>query len=401
MGLLDRFKLNRRSGAAVEEITNQFSLIPSYAPSFTTFGGGLYEMAETRSAIESFAQHVSQLSPEFQGTAYAALGKRMKTRVNYSMSTSTFLKRVATILSVNTSVIIIPILDSDQLTIKGYYPIAPQFTKVVSHEGQHWVCYELPDGTKSALERHRVGVLTNYQYKNDFYGDGNAPLFPSMALMDRHQQGVIEAIEKTANIQFMAKLGTVTRPEDQKKLRDDFAKEQLSVENKSSIMMYDPKLTELKQIDFKHYVPDSEQIKMIKNNVYDYFGTNEAIIQSKFTDDQWNAYYQSKIEPFARQLSQEMTNMTFTDNEIAYGNGIMFTTNNMQYASHSSKLNVASQMVDRGVLNRDDAREIFNKPPLPDGKGQEYIIRGEYVESERLGEDNASQTTRTTVQKLT
>ena len=68
----------------------------------------------------------------------------------------------------------------------------------------------------------------------------------------------------------------------------------------------------------------------------------------------------------------------FTDNEIARGTMIMLTANRLQYMSTSEKLNVSSQMADRGIMNRDEIREIWNLPPLPDGQGQAYTIRGEY-----------------------
>ena len=56
----------------------------------------------------------------------------------------------------------------------------------------------------------------------------------------------------------------------------------------------------------------------------------------------------------------------------------MATANRLQYMSNQEKLNVSSQLADRGILNRDEVREIWNLPPLPNGEGQEYIIRGEY-----------------------
>jgi hypothetical protein len=73
-----------------------------------------------------------------------------------------------------------------------------------------------------------------------------------------------------------------------------------------------------------------------------------------------------------------MTGAMFTDNEIARGTMIMLTANILQYMSTSEKLNVSSQMADRGIMNRDEIREIWNLPPLPDGQGQAYTIRGEY-----------------------
>ena len=46
--------------------------------------------------------------------------------------------------------------------------------------------------------------------------------------------------------------------------------------------------------------------------------------------------------------------------------------------TNADKLNVSSQLADRGIMNRDEVREIWNLPPLPNGEGQAYIIRGEY-----------------------
>ena len=68
----------------------------------------------------------------------------------------------------------------------------------------------------------------------------------------------------------------------------------------------------------------------------------------------------------------------FTEKEIQQGTLIMATSNRLQYMTTQEKLNVSSQMSDRGVMNRDEVREIWNLPPLPDGQGQAYTIRGEY-----------------------
>ena len=70
--------------------------------------------------------------------------------------------------------------------------------------------------------------------------------------------------------------------------------------------------------------------------------------------------------------------MLFTAEEKSDGNFIMATANRLQYMSNSEKLNVSAQMADRGIMNRDEIREIWNLPPLPDGQGKAYTIRGEY-----------------------
>ena len=49
----------------------------------------------------------------------------------------------------------------------------------------------------------------------------------------------------------------------------------------------------------------------------------------------------------------------------------------MQYASNKEKLDIATQLTDRGIITLNDAREIFNMPPV-DG-GDLRVIRGEYA----------------------
>lgn len=55
------------------------------------------------------------------------------------------------------------------------------------------------------------------------------------------------------------------------------------------------------------------QMQHIQENVCTHFGTNMDILQNKFDENTWNAYYEGKIEPFAIQLSLVMTNMSFTE----------------------------------------------------------------------------------------
>ena len=127
-------------------------------------------------------------------------------------------------------------------------------------------------------------------------------------------------------------------------------------------------------------------MKAIKENVFNYFGVNDDILQNKAFGDKWSAFYEGAIEPFAIQFSDVITKMTYTERERASGSFIMATANRLQYMSNTEKLNVSSQMADRGIMNRDEIREIWNLPPLPNGQGQAYTIRGEYY---LLGQDGS------------
>lgn len=119
-----------------------------------------------------------------------------------------------------------------------------------------------------------------------------------------------------------------------------------------------------------------------EENVYQYFGTNAKILQNAFNEDEWNAYYEGKVEPWAIQASLVLTNMTFSEQARARGNEIILTANRLQYASNTTKLNIVTQLFDRGFLTHNEGLEIFNMPPVEGG--DKHYIRREYTEVDKL-----------------
>lgn len=385
MGLFDKLFPKK---AQEKKIDGYFKTLNAYTPAFNTYNGGIYEMELTRAAIHTFATHASKLKPEIQGSAYKQLEKTLQFKPNPYMDTAKFIYRIATILSVNSTAFIIPLYAEDYETIVGYYPILPQRTEVVNVHGEPWLRYSFANGEKAAIELSRVGIMTQHQYKDDFFGDGNHALLPTLKLLDIQKQGIEEGIKQSAMIRFMAKLGQALRPDDITKERDRFSKENLSADNNSGVMMFDAKYSEVQQINSQPFIVDAEQMKIIQTNVNNYFGVNENIIQNKFSEDEWNAFYEGKIEPFALQLSLVLSNMTFTKNELAHGNQILLTANRMQYASNNTKLQVSTQLFDRGILTTNQVMDIWNMPHVEDG--DKRYIRREYAEVSMLGgEENA------------
>jgi len=373
MGLFDKlFK-----GSSQKRVDTYFKMLNGYSPVFHSYSGGIYEMELTRASIHAFANLASKLKPEVMGSAYQSLAKTLQFKPNPFMDTTKFLYRLATILSVDTTAFILPLYGEDMRTIVGYYPLLPSYTEVLEVDGEPWLRYTFANGQKASIPFSEVGVLTKYQYDNDLFGAKNKPMMPTLQLLDIQRQGMEEGIRQSAMIRFMARLTNTLRPEDIKKERDRFSEDNLSADNKSGVMMFDAKYGDVKQIDSKPFVIDAEQMKLVQTNVFNYFGVNENILQNKYTEDEFNAFYEGMIEPFALQLSMVMTGMTFTKKEIAHGNQIMFSSNRLQYASNQTKLRVASQMFDRGILTTNQVMDIWNLPHVKDG--DERFIRREYV----------------------
>lgn len=400
MGLLEKIFPKSKSS---ERINQYFKTMTTYTPVFSSYNGGIYEMELTRACVHAFAKMCGKLKPEIQGSAYRSLEKTLQFKPNPWMDTYKFIYRIATILSVDGTAFIVPLFGEDQKTIIGLYPILPQRAEVMEYGGEPWLRYTFTNGQKAAIELSKVGILTEHQYKDDIFGTGNAVLNPTMKLMDIQKQGMEEAIKQSAMIRFMARVQNIIRAEDLEKERKAFSKMNLSEENDTGVMIFDQKYADVKQVDSKPYVIDDKQMALIQTNVFNYFGTNENILQNKYSEDDFNAFYEGKVEPFALQLSLVVSNMLFTPKELAFNNQVFFSANRLQYASNATKLNVSQQLFDRGLLTMNQVMDIWNMPHV-DG-GDERKIRGEYVELDDQGHkvkgvvDNAAESGSEGVQK--
>lgn len=152
-------------------------------------------------------------------------------------------------------------------------------------------------------------------------------------------------------------------------------------------MIFPNTYDDIKQIQqVSNNIVDPEQLKIIRQNVFDYFGCNEDIIQNKAVGDSWSAFYEGRIEPFAVQLSQVMTNMTYTAREKACGNAIYWTASRVQTMSNQQKLEYSTQMFDRGLASRNGIMDVWGMPPVPDG--DRYYIRKEYIAVDQIDRIN-------------
>ena len=372
-------------GKQMRVIDSYFKMLNGYSPTFTSFNGGVYEMDLTRVAINSFATHCSKLKPEITGSAYKHLERVLQFKPNYFMDTTKFIKRLATILAVEHTAFIVPIEDKYG-NLCGWYPLRAQRCEVVEAAGRVYLRYLFANGEHGAIEFEKVGIMTDFEYNDDLFGEPNDTLKPTMQLLHTQNEGIVNAVKNSASIRFLAKVANMLKPEDIKKERERFTEENLSADNKSGMIIYDNKFSELKQIESKPYTPNALQMQQIQESVCTHFGTNMDILQNKFNEETWNAYYEGKIEPFAIQLSLVMSNMTFTQRELAHGNAITFSANRLQYASNETKLQVSTQLFDRALLNRDGVMDIWNMPHVEGG--DKYYIRKEYTEVSELNKNS-------------
>jgi hypothetical protein len=221
------------------------------------------------------------------------------------------------------------------------------------------------------------------QYKNDFFGASNSAFKNTADLVRAQEKGSAEAIKSGSNIRYMGKLNQQIVDDE------DFKEQQRSVsalnlnDNETGLFIYDSRWEEMKQVTSTPVLLDAEQKKAIDNSVYTYWGVNEDFLQNKYSEDVWNAIYESNIEPFLIQCGEVLTQMFFSEDQMLDGKGIMLTSDRLQYASNQTKIQVAKEFFDRGLMTTNQALAILNLPPVKDG--DKRYIRSEYINIEDVG----------------
>ena len=387
MGLFDLIFKNRPKEPD-PRYEGYFKMLNGYTPRFTSFAGEIYEMEQIRDAINARATHVSKLNVEVLGEARPRLRNKMKHAPNQLQTWSQFMYRLSTILDVQNTAFITPIHD-EYGEPSGIFVPLPERCEIVQFEDVPYLRYRFQDGRKAAIELDYCGIMTKFQYKNDFLGEKNQPLMPTIDLIDIQEQGIKEGVKSAATYRFMAQLDNFSKDTDLVKERQRFSEENFSKDAKAGgLLLFPFNYKDIKQLDVKPWVVDADQMKLINENVYNHFGVNEKILQNKAYGDEWAAFYEGAIEPFAIQFSEVMTKMLFTLREQSSGNKVIATANRLQYLSNQDKLNVSAQMADRGLMTRNEIRQIWNLAPLPEPIGSQLPVRGEYY---NVGEESGGE----------
>ncbi len=373
--LLGKFKVKKAMGS-------WFQMLDGYSPVFTTYDGGVYEMELTRACVHTFATHCSKLQPKVTGSDSRGIQELLESKPNMFMTGAQFLYKAATIYETQNTCFIVPVLDTyDRLV--GYYPVMPDMTELREQNGEAFLVYTFGNGEQAAIELSRVGIVSKFLYRNDLMGEDNSALNPTLQLLATQNQGIEEGIKNSASFRFMATVGNFTLGKDLAQERKNWVEKNLGPDA-GGLALFPNTYTNVQQIQSTAKIVDPDQLKLIQDRVYTYFGSNEKILHNEAAGDAWAAYYEGKIEPFALQLSQAMTVMTFTQNERTRKNGIIWSANRLQYMTNADKLQVSSQMFDRGILSINDVMDVWNLPHVPDG--DKRYIRKEYTEISQLDE---------------
>lgn len=276
-------------------------------------------------------------------------------------------EKLATQLSLNNNAFAL-IMRDDFGYPKEIYPLpATTIEAIYDKQGNLFLKFYFKNGKQSTFPYSDIIHLRRDFNDNDIFGDSPAPaLTPIMEIINTTDQGIVKAVKNSNVIRWLLKYSTAMRPEDLQIEAKKFAETYLALESDTMGAAAVDSKADIQRIEPKDYVPNAALIDRFTTRLYSFFNTNEKIVQSKYSENEWNSYYEAEIEPEAIQLAGEFTRKIFSRRERGFGNKIYFEASNLQCASLSTKLSLM-QMVDRGALTPNEWRETMSLAPIEGG----------------------------------
>lgn len=360
-------------------VTN-YQMVTDESNGFFGWNGNLYHSDIVRAAIRPKARAIGKTVAKHirKGVNGTDINPNVFMRFlleepNPLMTMQMLLEKTITQLELNNNAFIYIDRDENDMP-KQLIPITPYGVEIIKDTiNRLYYKFQLGNGRTVIFNHADVIHLRKDFNANEFFGEGNGQALTStMEVVNTTDQGIIKAIKNSNIIKWLLKFNQTLRPEDLRKQTKQFVNDFLSSESESVGAAATDSKMEATQVQPTDYVPNEKQMERATERIYSFFNTNEKIIQSKYSENEWIAYYESVVEPDIIQLSQEFTRKLFTRNERSYGNSIIFESSNLSFASMQTKLNLV-QFVDRGILNPNEVREILNYAPTPEG--DQYIRR--------------------------
>ena len=342
----------------------------AYTAIFSPFGQNMWQSDLVRSCIRPIAEHTSKANAVCNKPEIA---KILNTSPNMYMNGKDFLAKIRLWLEIkNTAFIYIARDDTGRPT--SFYPVPYASFEALEYLGGLYIKFQFNNSTARdyVFPWEDLAVLRKDYYQSDIWGDDNTAILPKLDLINTAEQGVANAVRATANLRGILKsTKAMLSKEDIKKQKDEFVTDYLNLENSGGIASLDAS-QDFTPITMNPSVADPNTMKQLREDIYRYFGVNDSIMMSEYKEDEMEAFYQSKIEPFLVALSEELTRKVFTKRERDLGSAIIYESNRIQYASNKTKLNMV-QLVDRGIMTPNELRQTFNLAPYEGG--DEFIRR--------------------------
>lgn len=369
MGFLDKFKR-----ANQVQTVSQYKMITDEGNGYFAWNGNLYQSDIVRAAIrpkvrafgKTIAKHIRN-GPEGIKVNPDVYMKFLLEEPNPYMTGQMLQEKLITHLELNNNAFAYINRDENNYPYEIYPITATAAEAVLNGKGELFLRFTLRNGRTVVFRYTDVIHLRKDFNDNEIFGDSPAPaLTQLMEVISTTDQGIIKSIKNSTVIKWLLKFQNTLRPEDIKAATKEFTDTYLNIDSETGGAAATDSKMDAQQVKANEGVTNEKQMIETVKRVYHFYNTNEKIVSSNYSENDWIAYYESSVEPDVLQASGEYSRKLFSRRERGHGNKIIFESSNLSFASMQTKLNLV-QFVDRGIFNPNEVREILNYAPVAGG----------------------------------
>lgn len=364
-----------------------FRLLNGMENVFIPWDGNSYDDATVRTCIDAIAKHAAKMKPAHirrQGkniaTTNSSIDTLLSVRPNEYMSSYDFIYKVVSQLYSHNNAFIYVKTDPAG-NVVGLYPLNFSEVTLREYQGVLYCQFNFLLAGQITVPYLDIIHLRKHFNREDFFGETNEkPLRGPLRILNVVKQALENAVKNCTKLRGYLKYLQNLNPKDMKEQTQKFVDQFLNVSSASGIAAIDAK-SEFHQLTSDIQTANYPQMNFAREDIYRYFGLNDAIITGKYTEEEWNAFYGSVLEPLAVQMSLEFTAKLFTEREKSFGNEVVFQTNRMQYASMASKISMVAALLPQGGVSINEVREIFGFAAVEDG--DKRLVSLNFVQSDK------------------
>jgi len=400
MSIFDVFKKKRTIDSS-----NEFNIFSANLSYMMSNSKRIEDSDIAEICIDRIASHISKLKPKHikhgkEGSVEVIedeINFRLSHYPNELMTTSEFIYKVVSLLLTNNNCFIYLSFNlKNQLT--GLYPLNPVKVEIKQDLGETlFLDMDFGDGKTYTLPYESLIHLKRL-YKNHelFGGDGaisnHKQLLKSINMNENLLTGLENALRSSFQVKGLLKMNAMLSEKDKQKQKDIFdeALKTNRDKNGSSIIPVDMKADYIPlAIDPK--IIDKETLTFVQNKILNYFGVSESILNSKYDENEYNAFYENTLEPISIFLSNAFSKALLTDKSLTEGEQVMFYGERLNYASWSSKITAIEKLMGLGIFSINESRGVLGYPPIEEGNKRIQslnFVNAKYADQYQVGKDD-------------
>ena len=335
---------------------------------FSPFSGAAYDNAIFRGAVDTIAKHAAKLKPYTMPTIQR-LDRVLQIEPNPYISAYDLLYKAATAYFCDNNAFILIHRDNNE-NVTALYNLTPASVEFLQSEesgGALYCKFTFKDGANVIIPYADIIHLRRHFAKNELLGTDNAALFPALETAHAQTEGIKAIIQNGVTIRGVLQFTNILNEKQLKEAKDKYVKEYLQMNNSGGVIAIDNKIEYTPITTSGTPTIDPAQLTAVQSQIYSYLNISAKMVSGEYSEDDFAAFYESVIEPFALQMSLEYTRKIFTPRERAFGREIIFGGERLEFASAKTRISLLRQLLPYGILTINESRKILSLPELPDG----------------------------------